>query len=236
MPVFNAEEYLQRSLNSIKSQSYKNLEIIVVDGGSTDDSIKILRENIELLSSWITEPDRGIYDAMNKGVKLAKGDWIYFMGADDILVNCLHKVAKHLRSPRVVYYGNVYLPEKNKVYGGLFKWHTLVTKNINHQYIFYPRQVFDQYQFDLKYPILADYDLNIRIWGEGKFKFKFIPVLVALHNSTGVSSHKTDELFQADKDRLISKYFRRRIVLRKKLLSLKKVVRNGFISHFTGIS
>jgi len=168
IPVFNAEEFLQRALNSILSQKYKNIELIVIDGGSTDDTLNIISRIENVIIKWVSESDKGIYDAMNKGVKMAQGDWIYFLGTDDILVNCLDKVTGFLRSPKHIYYGDVYLPGKNKVYSGRFKWHTLVSKNINHQSIFYPRQVFDLYQYDLKYPVLADYELNLRIWGEGK--------------------------------------------------------------------
>lgn len=235
MPTFNCESVLIRALESIAHQRYLRKELIVIDGGSTDNTLNLLGQFGDVINEWVTEPDLGIYDAMNKGVKIAKGDWIYFMGADDILVNCLHKVATQLKSPKIIYYGDVYLPEKNKVYSGSFKWHTLVTKNINHQSIFYPRQVFDQYKFDLKYPILADYDLNIRIWGDRKFKFKYVPILVALHNAKGVSSYKTDEAFQADKPSLISSYFGKRQAFRKRIINLHTSIRNASIERINKV-
>ena len=156
---------------------------------------------------------------------MAKGDWLYFLGADDILINCLHKVALNLRSTKTIYYGDVYLPEKNKTYSGKFNWYTLVSKNINHQSIFYPRQAFEHYQFDLLYPILSDYDLNLRLWGEGKYKFKYINELIAIHNETGVSSQKVDEIFQVNKPRLIAKYFGNRIAMRNKMNSIRRSIK-----------
>jgi len=231
IPTHNCGNVLTRALDSIAQQSYLTKELIIIDGGSTDDTLNLVSQFRNLITECVTEPDLGIYDAMNKGVKLAKGDWIYFMGADDILVNCLHKVAKYLRSKKHIYYGDVYLPEKNKVYSGCFKWHTLVSKNINHQSIFYPKQVFAKYKYDLQYPILADYDLNLRIWAERKFYFKYIPVLVALHQPTGVSSHKSDEAFLAEKPQLVARYFGRQIALRRRFLALKKVLRNAVINR-----
>lgn len=210
----NAGALLERALQSVFTQSYPHVEVIVVDGDSTDNTLEIIRRHEGRLKAWLSEPDDGLYDAMNKGVKLAKGDWIYFLGADDVLVNCLDKVRSFLRDKNTVYYGDVYLPSKNKTYAGEFKWHTLVSKNINHQSIFYPRQVFEQYAYNLNYPILADYDLNLRLWGEGKFRFEYMPAVVAVHNDGGISHEKQDEAFLRDKPALVNRYFGQRIALR----------------------
>lgn len=225
IPTFNCEEYVERAIQSVVEQTYQRLELIIVDGRSTDKTLDIIDRYKKDVSILISEPDSGIYDAMNKGVKLAKGDWVYFLGADDILVNCLHKVARNLKSSKTIYYGDVYLPSKNKVYSGRFKWHTLVSKNINHQSIFYPRQVFKRYQFDLQYPILSDYDLNLRLWGEGNFTFKYICELIAIHNGTGVSSQKADEIFLANKPELMAKYFGNRIAMRNMMFSIRHAIK-----------
>ena len=214
IPTFNAGHILDIALSSIISQEYKNVEIIIIDSISTDSTISIVQKHKKHISHCLIEPDSGLYDAMNKGAKLAQGDWFYFLGADDILNNCLHKVATYLKNPRMVYYGDVFLPHKNKTYAGRFKWHTLVSKNINHQSIFYPRQIFEQYAYNLNYPILADYDLNLRLWGEGKFRFQYMPIVVAVHNDGGMSHHKQDEAFLRDKPVLVNRYFRRQITLR----------------------
>ncbi|MDD2921951.1 MAG: glycosyltransferase family 2 protein [Anaerolineales bacterium] len=212
--TFNAADYIEKAIRSVLEQNYANTELIIIDGGSSDGTIDIIRRYETRISRWISEPDAGVYDAMNKGVDMANGDWIYFLGADDVLVNCLHKAAPYLKNRKTIYYGDIYLPNKNKTYSGEFRWHTLAAKNINHQSIFYPRRVFSRQAFNLKYKILADYDLNVRLWGDGEFKFKYIPVLVAIHNDGGVSNQKSDEAFLADKPALISKYFGRKIAVR----------------------
>ncbi len=225
IPTYNCDDFIDQALWSVVNQTYQSYELIIVDGRSTDKTLDIIDRYKKDISVLVSEPDSGIYDAMNKGVNMAKGDWLYFLGADDILINCLHKVALNLRSTKTIYYGDVYLPEKNKTYSGKFNWYTLVSKNINHQSIFYPRQAFEHYQFDLLYPILSDYDLNLRLWGEGKYKFKYINELIAIHNETGVSSQKVDEIFQVNKPRLIAKYFGNRIAMRNKMNSIRRSIK-----------
>ncbi|MBC2732254.1 MAG: glycosyltransferase [Thiobacillus sp.] len=84
--TYNAAEHLPTALKSIREQTYDNVELIVVDGGSRDGTLDILRENEDVIDYWISEPDKGIYDAWNKGLRLAQGEWICFLGADDRLM------------------------------------------------------------------------------------------------------------------------------------------------------
>src|SRR5580693_3513958 len=84
--TYNAAATLQVCLESIYSQSYKDLEIIVIDGQSTDGTVDILKQNTARLAYWKSEKDEGVYDAMNKGVKHLTGQWVYFLGADDELL------------------------------------------------------------------------------------------------------------------------------------------------------
>lgn len=82
--VLNNDKYLQECLDSLHIQKYKNYEHIIIDGGSTDDTIKILENNNDKIDFWVSEKDRGIYDAFNKGMSLAKGEYIGFLNSDDI--------------------------------------------------------------------------------------------------------------------------------------------------------
>ncbi len=82
--VLNNEKYFQECLDSLHSQNYQNYEHIVVDGGSTDDTIKIIRKNEDKIDYWISEKDKGIYDGFNKGMSLAKGEYVGFLNSDDI--------------------------------------------------------------------------------------------------------------------------------------------------------
>ena len=85
--VLNNEKYFQECLDSLHSQNYQNYEHIVVDGGSTDDTIKIIKKNEDKIDYWISEQDKGIYDGFNKGMSLARGEYIGFLNSDDKFYN-----------------------------------------------------------------------------------------------------------------------------------------------------
>lgn len=82
--VYNASKYLEETMQSVINQTYDNVEYIVVDGGSTDGTLDILEKYKDRIDHWVSEEDRGIYDAMNKGVNLANGEWINFMNSGDV--------------------------------------------------------------------------------------------------------------------------------------------------------
>lgn len=117
---FNRARTLQRCIDSVASQTYASRELIVIDGGSTDGSVDILRANRGKVDRWLSEPDRGIYHAWNKGVALARGDWICFLGADDYLhdPHSMEGMSVHLAaaSPeRRVVYGRVMMVDANRL-------------------------------------------------------------------------------------------------------------------------
>lgn len=200
-PTLNAAGQLEAAIKSVRSQFFKNIEYLIIDGGSSDGTIDLIQRNSDIVDYWISEKDQGIYDAMNKGIRQARGDFFYFLGADDLLVNCLHKVAPKLRRKQTIYYGDAYLVTKNRVHDGRFNAEKLTIKNICHQAIFYPRQVFKRWEFDLRYPVLADYALNIQCWNE--FRFKYIPVLISIYNNRGASSVIKDLQFERDRGALV---------------------------------
>ena len=82
--TLNAAKHLPAAIQSIREQNYQNIEYIIIDGASSDGTLDILRANEDVIDYWVSEPDKGIYDAWNKGVKLSRGDWVAFLGADDI--------------------------------------------------------------------------------------------------------------------------------------------------------
>jgi glycosyltransferase involved in cell wall biosynthesis len=96
--VLNNEKYIQKTLDSIFKQTYKNYELIVIDGGSEDNTLNIIKKNRKKINFWISEKDKGIYDAFNKGLKYASGDYIGFVNSDDILLpNTIKILTKYIR-------------------------------------------------------------------------------------------------------------------------------------------
>jgi glycosyltransferase involved in cell wall biosynthesis len=204
MPVFNAKETLESSILSVVNQNCDKLEFIIVDGASTDGTLEILRKHESSIDYWISEPDRGIYDAMNKGVQLARGRWLCFLGSDDTLRDSLRVVAQFLRGDQTVYYGNVFMTGSKRLYDGAFGPLKLSRRNICQQAIFYPRSLFEVRQFDLRYRLFADWEFNMRTYSDSRFKFQFIPVTIANYNDrSGKSSVATDREFWMDYGRII---------------------------------
>ncbi|MBK0384094.1 glycosyltransferase [Pedobacter sp. SD-b] len=205
--VYNAEEELEQSLISIITQNYKNYELIIVDGGSTDSTLNIIKKYYSNINILISEPDTGVYDAMNKGVKKSKGDWIFFLGAGDILLNVLDSLVANFISDNTIYYGNVFRNDLLKIYNGKYPSYKLAVTNICHQAIFYPAIVFKNSEFNTKYKIQADHDFNMRCFGNKNIKFKYLPFLVSIYQGGGYSAKNADYNFFSDKLSIIKKNF-----------------------------
>lgn len=206
--VRNAAASLERTITSVLSQSYDNVEYVIVDGNSTDGTVEIIAGYDHCIDLWISEPDRGLYDAMNKGARLASGDWVLFLNADDELLDSLREIAAAMKEPRTIYYGDVKWGIGGRIYDGAFTPLKLMFKNICHQSIFYARRVFERYQYDLDYPVLADYHLNIRCFNDPDLRFQYLPVLVAAFNDeTGFSKSNADTRFEGEKNALLKRFF-----------------------------
>lgn len=200
---YNAVATIEQTVLSVINQDFEDFEYIIVDGGSTDETVEIIKKYQDRITLWVSEPDRGIYDAMNKGIRYAKGEFLYFIGADDILIDnfVLKKVSCFLTSKYNVYYGNVIFKKMNLLYDGEFNSFKIVTRNISHQSIFYSKTVFDEFQYNTVYKIFADYDLNLKLFNHKKFKFVYFPITVALFNDEGASGSNTLDI-KFEKDRL----------------------------------
>jgi len=205
--TFNAEKSIEQTILSVINQSYTLIEFIIIDGGSTDKTVDIIKKYDEKISYWVSEPDAGVYDAMNKGAKVSNGKWIYFLGAGDIMCNVLHKLVSNFTDTDIIYYGDVYKLDELKIYDGHFTPYKLAVKNICHQAIFYPASVFKKYNYDLKYRMLADHALNMRCSGDNNLGFKYLPVIVCLYEGDGLSALNLDYTFFNDKLSIIKSNF-----------------------------
>jgi len=208
IPVKNSAKSLEACIESIakiKKGSYP-IEIILIDGQSTDDTLEIIKRHSHHIEYWVSEPDAGIYDAMNKGIKYAKGKWMLFLGADDLLSEDFECFLEQVTDPYTVYYGNVWMPNRKIVYDGKFSSLKLVKRNICHQSILYPKEIFDHLHYNLRYPVMADYAFNIINFN--KFNWEYLPFTVSIFNDyDGTSQKKSDLNFEKDKLLLIYKNF-----------------------------
>ena len=169
--VYNGEKHLEQTIQSVIGQNYENVEYIIIDGGSTDRTLDIVKKYEDHIDYWVSEPDEGIYDAMNKGISIAKGEWINFMNADDWFVdNTLHLVAEATQNENPQYiFGDI-----NKVFeDGTIKLHKGSLSNwkvhapVCHQALFVKTDVLKRLPFDRQYNIMADYNQMIHLIKEG---------------------------------------------------------------------
>ena len=187
IPTFNSEKTIKVALSSILNQSFDRFEIIIVDGASKDNTVQVIKEVISDRIRLISEPDNGIYHAMNKGIRLAKGKYLFFLGSDDQLINngVLSNIAK-CKQPLIV--GSVQSKE-NIVYQN-YSFEQLTKRNLPHQGIFYHKSLFQLFgKYDESFKILADWDFNLKLFG-GLFhrNIKFTNVPVAIFGTEGIST------------------------------------------------
>ncbi len=165
--TFNAAKTLLNAMQSIRSQSYPNIECLVMDGGSTDGTVEILKNNEDIVDYWSSEADSGIYDALNKGVESARGDWILFLGADDRFAadEILETIfARRQIGDEVLIYGDVRYENAARPFMSEISTKTLLHNTVHHQGAFYSRKLFDAgWRYDAGFKLIADYDLNLRI-------------------------------------------------------------------------
>jgi glycosyltransferase involved in cell wall biosynthesis len=204
---YNAAAVIEQTIESVLRQTYDNIEYVVIDGGSTDGTVAILQKYSDRLSKWVSEPDKGIYDAMNKGIDLVTGNWVYFIGAGDELNNVLDGVAGKLVKTNCVYYGDVFREDIKQVYDGEYSAYRLAVLNICHQAIFYPLAALKKYRYNTKYPLLADHELNMRIYGDKDFVFEYMPLIIANYEGDGLSALSWDLDFFKDKMKIVKESF-----------------------------
>jgi glycosyltransferase involved in cell wall biosynthesis len=191
--VLNGAKTLRRAIESVVNQTYDRTELMIIDGGSTDGTQEIIEHYADRTAYFVSQKDSGIYDAMNHALRKCDGDWCLFLGCDDVLIDCLHLVANHLKDRDAIYYGNVIWRSTGQIYDGRFSTFKLVYRNICHQSIFYPKRLFNK-QYDTRYKLLADYKYNIELWGSG-VPFNYLNYIVADYNDRGSAAAGDQEFF-----------------------------------------
>lgn len=207
--VYNSVSTIERTIKSIMAQDYDDFEYIVVDGGSTDGTLEIIRTYASDIDVLISEKDNGIYDAMNKACKHIHGDWVFFINGDDVFYNdkVLSSVSKKIGAKNTVYYGGVLMEPISVKHDGVFNKKRLCQTNICHQSIFYPKIVFEKYHYNTKYRLYADWDLNIKCMGDNELNFCYLNELIAIFNVEGTSSTRDDRMFREDFHYIIKSVF-----------------------------
>jgi|GEM_PF-348926 len=232
-PTFNSERDIESCILSVANQHYENKEHIIVDGMSTDKTIDIIKKLTEkyLHIRYVSEKDDGIYDAMNKGINLSSGEWLYFIGSDDIFYN--HNILQEIFNKEDltqydVVYGNVEWGNTGEIYDHKFSLLKLMEKNICHQAIFFNKKLFLKIgNFDIKFKLLADYVFNFKWFTDDNIKHAYIETIIAKYNIDGISRKQDDESFLSERDLIIEKYFPKEYgLLNRQLQQLNQKISN----------
>jgi glycosyltransferase involved in cell wall biosynthesis len=196
IPTYNAASNIATALKSILHQTFTDFEILLMDGCSTDNTVEIANSCKDARIKICSEKDKGIYDAMNKGIEKAKGEWLYFLGSDDevynnaVLEKASYKINSYTNAPDLIY-GNVWFKYAQQSYGGVFNTEKLLFENnICQQAIWYKKSLFNKVgTFNIKYKQLGDWDFNIRCFKNPLIHIEYIDEVIALYNERdGVSS------------------------------------------------
>jgi Glycosyltransferases involved in cell wall biogenesis len=193
--VRNAEKTIENTILSIVNQTFDDYEYIIIDGASSDSTNNIIDRYKTRIHKHISEPDAGIYDAMNKGILLSEGEWIYFLGADDTLYcnNTLSNFFAQYDNNADVLYGNVIFKNSKKVFDGEFDYNKMCLSCPCHQAVFYKKELFKRFGlFNTKYKINADAEMHIRTFCTDDILWTFKDQIIAIFNDTGVSSVRID--------------------------------------------
>ncbi|GAX44185.1 family 2 glycosyl transferase [Tolypothrix sp. NIES-4075] len=231
IPTYNSEKTIERCLNSLIVQTYQNFDICIIDGASSDGTIAKVSSFRSYFKDIriVSEQDKGVYDAMNKGIDIARGDWLYFLGSDDevfdkdvfadIFNTPIQKKSGFIYG-NVVYIGDdASWIKSGQVYDGLFDIRKLLTKNICHQAIFYRKDLFKRFgKYKLQYPVLADWEMNLRLFS--KTKCIYLDKNIAKYYGGGLSSTGIDTMMLRDLEKS-----RKKILIEYKLRQLTSFFR-----------
>lgn len=198
---FNSEKTIEKTIKSIISQTYKEIEYIVIDGNSNDDTLNIIHKYKNHVDTLISEPDNGLYDAMNKGIKLANGEVVGILNSDDLYTNdnVIKNIMSYFNNDSVdLVYGNIKYFKNDDVNTITRNWRS--SKFISgsflkgwhppHPALFVRKKVYNLYGvFDLNFEIASDFDLMLRFFEYYKLKSLFIDKSLVLMRAGGVSGN-----------------------------------------------
>ncbi len=208
--VYNCAGTIERTIQSVLSQQVEGIEYIIVDGGSTDGTLDIVRKYETLLSKWHSGPDSGIYDAMNKGIAMATGEWVGFINADDhYAAGAVAKVLEAVvdkpwinvvHGDIMIHYGDGKSKvKKAKQSGFLLKYWEMV---LNHPSFFVRRSYYSTRPFDSSFRVSGDHLWTLGAWMEDRRQFLYLPEVLAHFNLGGASTTNPLRRVLSESDRI----------------------------------
>lgn len=183
---YNSEDTIEETMLSVLNQTYSDVEYIIIDGGSTDGTVDIIKKYADRIAYWVSEPDNSIYDAMNKGIAVATGDYINFMNSGDSFASkdSISNVLTNIKEDIDIVFGDTLFKFKSQsLVRKPLRLSTLISKPpFCHQSTFIRRKYQIEHLYDLSYRIAADYNFFYHAYFDWNGSFQYIPELVSVFN------------------------------------------------------
>lgn len=212
---YNDKIGLNKTIQSVVNQNFEDFEFIIIDGGSTDGSLDTIEQNKSKINYWVSEKDNGVFNAMNKGIKAANGEFVIFMNGGDCFASdtILSEVSSELNSDFDIYYGdnNKISPNSKRLkkYPEKLTFSFFYSSSINHQSTFIRRSLFETYfYYNENYKIASDWEFFVYTICYANVPTKYLNKTIADYDFTGISSNpKFADVFVKEKLDSLHKYF-----------------------------
>ncbi len=214
---YNDKEGLKKTIESVLNQSFTSYEYIVIDGNSSDGSKNVIEEYKRQITYSIIEPDSGIYNAMNKGIRVAKGDYLLFLNSGDILyeIDTLSKIDKLIDGNYDIYYGDLICLDLksnqmiNWIFPNKLTFNFFIEKSLPHQASFIKKSLFDTlFYYNENLKIASDWEFFVVAICLKNASYKHIRIIVSEYDFTGISSNIDNyDFVQSEKKLVFDKYF-----------------------------
>ena len=215
---------LTKTIESVVSQTFADYEYIIIDGGSTDGSVEIIKQYADKITYWVSEPDRGVYHALNKGIEQAKGEYCYFLNSGDwILQNSGLQYVFDKNPVEDILYCDVLHGKKKCIYPDKLSMYFFFETTITHQASFIKRSLFSTYGlYNEKYKIVSDWEFWLKTIIKGQCSYLHIPFLLVYYDIEGMSWTSHFNLLEMEKAKILEENFPEMYEFYKELLALRE--------------
>lgn len=196
---YNNREGLEKTIQSVVAQTYKEYEYIVIDGGSNDGSVDVIKKYEGYLTYWVSEPDKGIYNAMNKGTRVATGEYCQYLNSGDSLIheNVLKEIFSQNPTTDIFSSNSIWLPSKKLVQAPEdVTLDYLLNVGMNHQATFIKREILNQYPYDESLKIVGDYKFFLQAFTEKECNYRKLDIASVYYDQEGISSTQLELHFK----------------------------------------
>lgn len=212
---YNDKEGLKKTIESVINQTWQDFEFIVIDGGSTDGGTQVIEQFKDRIDYWVSEPDKGVYSAMNKGIKVAQSEFLIFMNSGDTFYNekVLEEIENQLTDDYDIYYGDYYRVKSNsikkKTYPEKLSFSFFYSGTLSHQSSFIRRKLFhDIFLYNEDYKIASDWEFFIYAICHKNVPYKYLKTTISNFDFTGISSiAKHRHVSNDERRKTLEKYF-----------------------------